>query len=40
MFLVRQVYGLNAGIVVWEGDHLLWRGETDVQTVLSTLIGN
>jgi uncharacterized protein YbjT (DUF2867 family) len=31
--------GLNAGIVVWEGGHPLWRGETDVQTVLSTLIG-
>ncbi len=32
-------HGLNAGIVVWEGRHPLWRGETDVQTVLSTLIG-
>lgn len=32
-------HGLNAGIVVWEGGHPLWRGETDVQTVLSTLIG-
>jgi uncharacterized protein YbjT (DUF2867 family) len=31
-------HGLNAGIVVWEGGHPLWRGETDVQTVLSTLI--
>ena len=31
--------GLNAGIVAWEGGHPLWRGETDVQTVLSTLIG-
>jgi uncharacterized protein YbjT (DUF2867 family) len=33
------VHGLNTGIVVWEGGHPLWRGETDVQTVLSTLIG-
>jgi len=32
-------HGLNAGIVVWEGGHPLWHGETDVQTVLSTLIG-
>ncbi len=32
-------HGLNAGIVVWEGRHPLWRGETDVQTVLSTLVG-
>jgi uncharacterized protein YbjT (DUF2867 family) len=32
-------HGLNAGIVVWEGGHPLWRGETEVQTVLSTLIG-
>jgi len=32
-------HGLNAGIVVWEGGHPLWRGETDAQTVLSTLIG-
>src|SRR6266446_1655927 len=32
-------HGLNAGIVVWEGGHPLWRGETDMQTVVSTLIG-
>ncbi len=32
-------HSLNAGIVVWEGGHPLWRGETDAQTVLSTLIG-
>jgi uncharacterized protein YbjT (DUF2867 family) len=32
-------HGLNAGIVVWEGGHELWRGETDIQTVLSTLLG-
>jgi hypothetical protein len=24
---------------VWEGGHPLWRGETDIQTVLSTLLG-
>lgn len=32
-------HGLNAGIVVWEGGHPLWRGETDVETVLSSLMG-
>src|SRR5436190_15003589 len=26
-------HGLNAGIVVWEGGHPLWRGETDVEAV-------
>jgi len=25
--------------VVWEGGHPLWRGETGLQSVLSTLIG-
>ena len=33
------IHGLNAGIVVWEGGHPLWRGETDIQTVLSALLG-
>jgi NAD(P)H dehydrogenase (quinone) len=33
------IHGLNAGIVAWEGGHPLWRGETDVEAVLSTLIG-
>jgi uncharacterized protein YbjT (DUF2867 family) len=32
-------HGLNANIVVWEGGHPFWRGETDLQTVLSTLLG-
>lgn len=32
-------HGLNTGIVVWEGGHPLWRGETDIQTVLSELLG-
>jgi hypothetical protein len=32
-------HGLNANIVVWEGGHSFWRGETDLQTVLSTLLG-
>jgi uncharacterized protein YbjT (DUF2867 family) len=32
-------HGLNADIVVWEGGHPFWRGETDLQTVLSTLLG-
>ena len=31
-------HGLNANIVVWEGGHPLWRGETDLQTALSTLL--
>jgi uncharacterized protein YbjT (DUF2867 family) len=32
-------HGLNANVVVWEGGHPFWRGETDLQTVLSTLLG-
>jgi uncharacterized protein YbjT (DUF2867 family) len=32
-------HGLNANIVVWEGGHPFWRGETDLETVLSTLLG-
>jgi hypothetical protein len=31
-------HGLNANIAVWEGDHPFWRGETDLQAVLSTLL--
>ncbi len=31
-------HGFNANIVVWEGGHPLWRGETDLETVLSTLL--
>jgi uncharacterized protein YbjT (DUF2867 family) len=33
------IHGLNVGIVAWEGGHPLWRGETEVGTVLATLIG-
>jgi uncharacterized protein YbjT (DUF2867 family) len=33
-------HGLNADIVAWEGGHPLWRGETDLQTVLATLLGS
>ncbi len=33
------IHGLNTGTVVWEGGHPLWRGETDIQTVLSALLG-
>jgi uncharacterized protein YbjT (DUF2867 family) len=32
-------HGLNANIVVWEGGHPFWRAETDLQSVLSTLLG-
>jgi NAD(P)H dehydrogenase (quinone) len=32
-------HGLNANIVVREGGHPFWRGETDLQTGLSTLLG-
>jgi hypothetical protein len=35
--LQELTHGLNANIVVWEGDHPIWRGETDLQTILSTL---
>ena len=31
-------HGLNANIVVWEGGHPFWRGETDLPTVLSPLL--
>ena len=32
-------HGFNANVVVWEGGHPFWRGETELQTVLSTLLG-
>ena len=32
-------HGLNTGVVVWEGGHPLWRGETDIEVVLSALLG-
>ena len=32
-------HGINTDVVVWEGGHPLWRGETGLQSVLSTLIG-
>jgi uncharacterized protein YbjT (DUF2867 family) len=32
-------HGLNANIVVWEGGHPLWRGETDLHAVLAKLLG-
>ena len=32
-------HGLNAGIVVWEGGHPLWRGATDLETLLPPLLG-
>ena len=31
-------HGLNTGVVVWEGGHPLWRGETDIEEVLSALL--
>ena len=36
---MEPAFGLNTGTVVWEGGHPLWRGETDIQTVLSALLG-
>jgi NAD(P)H dehydrogenase (quinone) len=32
-------HGVNTGRVAWEGGHPLWRGETDVEAVLATLVG-
>jgi uncharacterized protein YbjT (DUF2867 family) len=32
-------HGLNADIVVWEGGHPFWRGETDLEALLPTLLG-
>jgi uncharacterized protein YbjT (DUF2867 family) len=31
-------HGLNTNIVVWEGGHPFWRGETELQTVLAPLL--
>jgi uncharacterized protein YbjT (DUF2867 family) len=33
-------HGVNTGRVAWEGGHPLWRGDTDVETVLQTLVGD
>jgi len=33
-------HGLNSGVVVWEGGHPLWRGETDVEAVLASFVGS
>jgi uncharacterized protein YbjT (DUF2867 family) len=32
-------HGINADVVVWEGGHPLWRGETGLRSVLSALLG-
>jgi NAD(P)H dehydrogenase (quinone) len=32
--------GVNMGRVAWEGGHPLWRGETDVEAVLASLVGD
>jgi uncharacterized protein YbjT (DUF2867 family) len=32
-------HGVNTGRVAWEGGHPLWRGDTDVEKVLQTLVG-
>jgi uncharacterized protein YbjT (DUF2867 family) len=32
-------HGLNADVVVWEGGHPLWRGATDLETLLPPLLG-
>jgi len=31
-------HGVNTGRVAWEGGHPLWRGETDVDAVLASLV--
>src|SRR5580658_122110 len=33
-------HGVNMGRVAWEGGHPLWRGETDVEAVLASLVGD
>jgi len=30
--------GINAGRVAWEAGHPIWRGETDVEVVLSSMV--
>lgn len=32
-------HGVNTGRVAWEDGHALWRGETDVEEVLASLVG-
>ena len=32
-------HGLNTGRVAWQEGHPMWRGETDVEAVLASLIG-
>jgi hypothetical protein len=32
-------HGVNTGRVAWEDGHPLWRGETDVEAVLASLVG-
>jgi uncharacterized protein YbjT (DUF2867 family) len=32
-------HGVNTGRVAWEGSHPLWRGETDVEAVVASLLG-
>ena len=32
-------HGHNTGRIVWEAGHPVWRGETDVETVLALLVG-
>ena len=46
MFFARRslstqelTHGLNTGRVAWEEGHSMWRGETDVEAVLASLIG-
>jgi uncharacterized protein YbjT (DUF2867 family) len=33
-------HGVNTGRVAWEGGHPLWRGETGVDAVLASLVGD
>jgi uncharacterized protein YbjT (DUF2867 family) len=33
-------HGVNTGRVAWEGGHPLWRGDTDVEGILVSLVGS
>jgi uncharacterized protein YbjT (DUF2867 family) len=33
-------HGVNTGRVAWDGGHPRWRGETDVEVVLASLVGD
>jgi hypothetical protein len=35
----QRTHGYNTGQIAWEEGHSVWRGDTDVEAVLSPLTG-